>query len=66
MGQVVTDAEPHLYQPPGLTFDTAGVIIEGVLPTHPPVMAGARVTTKVYRRHFNFVKSFVLDSLSYT
>ena len=45
--EVSTDTEPHLHQPHGLTFDAVGVIIDGVLPIHPPVLAGAeaKVTT---------------------
>ena len=34
--------EPHLQRPHGLTFDAAGVIIDGVLPIHPPMVAGTR------------------------
>jgi hypothetical protein len=29
-------------QPHGVTFDAAGVIIDGVLPIHPPAVAGAK------------------------
>ena len=36
-----TDLEPHLQQPHRLTFDAAGVIIDGVVPIHPPAVAGA-------------------------
>ena len=36
-----TGVEPHLQQRHGLTFDAAGVIIDGVLPIHPPMVAGA-------------------------
>lgn len=34
--------EPHPQRPNGLTFDAAGVIIDGVLPIHPPMVAGER------------------------
>lgn len=40
-GEGATDLEPHLQQPHGLMFDAAGVIIDGVLPIHPPAVAGA-------------------------
>ena len=33
--------DSHMQQPHGVTFDAAGVIINGVLPIHPPAVAGA-------------------------
>ena len=38
--ETTVDVEPQVHQPSGLTFDVAGVIIDGVLPTHPPAIAG--------------------------
>ena len=47
-GSTRTTAEPQQHQSHQLRFDTAGVIIDGVLPIHPPVIAGAeeKVHTK--------------------
>ena len=38
-----TELETHLHlrQPHGVTFDAAGVIIDGVIPIHPPALPGA-------------------------
>ena len=33
--------DSHMQQPHGVTFDAAGVIINGVLPIYPPAVAGA-------------------------
>ena len=48
VSHVTTEMEPHLQRPDGVTFDKAGVIIDGVLPIHPPVIPGARGNKKVH------------------